>query len=449
MAAVVIDIEIEPYNNFITEDPEIVVQRIIDSLDSNSHSQVQEQSKDESLLEGDTDSGRWSYEFDLPGADLFQSDFTKEFSEQVTPVSNRSTIPTPPPLPPLLSSSFSRSSFNLDLPGAGLPDLEFRRAFSVGSIRPVKLRSLESVHAQTSPSSESPQPPSLCPICLESSYNITRLHCCGEKVCIDCIRLMIKTNITEGRTFMPCPLPNCNKPLKRNFIVEHISDVEIQLKYERFRLNHEGDGTKKTCPNCCIVTERNLPSHISKLVTPENYKVICDGCSFDWCFNCHSPWHEGISCEAYRLGDKQFYKWTKGRLAGYVPNCQKCPKCKVYIERSTGCDHMTCNQCHSHFCYKCGGYFRSFLGLGNHHKSLAVLGCPYNYLPDKPVKRRLLRGGYLFARGAALTAYPVILVGGVGILLVGAAVVVPIGAAVIGTAALYRYIKMKRQRRHF
>mmetsp|Transcript_5929 Transcript_5929/g.16099 ORF Transcript_5929/g.16099 Transcript_5929/m.16099 type:complete len:175 (-) Transcript_5929:518-1042(-) len=35
-------------------------------------------------------------------------------------------------------------------------------------------------------------------------------------------------------------------------------------------------------------------------------------------------------------------------------NATKCPDCKVPIQRSEGCDHMTCNQCSCYFCYRCG-----------------------------------------------------------------------------------------------
>lgn len=31
-----------------------------------------------------------------------------------------------------------------------------------------------------------------------------------------------------------------------------------------------------------------------------------------------------------------------------------CPRCSVRINRSQGCNHMTCTQCKTHFCYRCG-----------------------------------------------------------------------------------------------
>lgn len=33
---------------------------------------------------------------------------------------------------------------------------------------------------------------------------------------------------------------------------------------------------------------------------------------------------------------------------------QTCPNCSVRVHRSAGCNHMTCTQCRTHFCYRCG-----------------------------------------------------------------------------------------------
>ena len=123
------------------------------------------------------------------------------------------------------------------------------------------------------------------------------------------------------------------------------------------------DGNKKTCPRCCLITEYKLPR---KLRLKENdVKVKCTSCDLEWCFKCHAPWHEGLSCKAFRTGDKQFHKWTEGRNQT-IPNCQKCPLCRVFIEPSTGCNHMTCRRCGTEFCYLCGEMFVPIIGQQLH-----------------------------------------------------------------------------------
>ena len=102
---------------------------------------------------------------------------------------------------------------------------------------------------------------------------------------------------------------------------------------------------------------------------------------------------------------------------------------QIHIQRTEGCDHMTCTQCNTNFCYRCGERYRQMrfvfpsfsllttlfscmcvlsLSLlcnllllfvwpvvrffGDHTSNLSVFGCKYRYLPDKPHLRRLIRG---------------------------------------------------------
>jgi hypothetical protein len=67
--------------------------------------------------------------------------------------------------------------------------------------------------------------------------------------------------------------------------------------------------------------------------------VTCSACALKWCFSCHAPWHEGVTCTEYLKGDKQFLHWTRERVvirAGMdytmdQRNAQQCPKCKVHF----------------------------------------------------------------------------------------------------------------------
>ncbi|EIW72764.1 hypothetical protein TREMEDRAFT_24487 [Tremella mesenterica DSM 1558] len=45
--------------------------------------------------------------------------------------------------------------------------------------------------------------------------------------------------------------------------------------------------------------------------------------------------------------DEENKQWLDSRT-------RPCSGCGVRVEKSHGCNHMTCNRCHSHFCYRCG-----------------------------------------------------------------------------------------------
>lgn len=151
-------------------------------------------------------------------------------------------------------------------------------------------------------------------------------------------------------------------------------------------------------------------------------KIHCQ-CGTDWCFECYSPWHSGLSCAKFqndvvRNGDKALRYWAKSKKKGNCKNAKKCPKCNFYIERITGCNHMTCNRCKTDFCYLCGGKHYSLGWLGNHYSQYSFLGCKYNLHPRRPSLRIAIRTGVVV--GGTLVA-PIALSG----LIIGVTLVLP------------------------
>ena len=92
-----------------------------------------------------------------------------------------------------------------------------------------------------------------------------------------------------------------------------------------------------------------------------------------WCFNCHGPWHSGISCHKNQKNDKSLKLWSKKYFGHGQKNAQKCPKCKIYIQRSEGCDHMICTNCSTEFCYRCGLKQRKIKLLGTFYIKKYIL----------------------------------------------------------------------------
>uniref|UniRef100_H3BES8 RBR-type E3 ubiquitin transferase n=1 Tax=Latimeria chalumnae TaxID=7897 RepID=H3BES8_LATCH len=163
-------------------------------------------------------------------------------------------------------------------------------------------------------------------------------------------------------------------------------------------------------------------------------QIQCPMCQFVWCFRCHAPWHEGLNCKEYKKGDKLLRHWASEIEHGQR-NAQKCPKCKIHIQRTEGCDHMTCSQCNTNFCYRCGERYRQLRFFGDHTSNLSIFGCKYRYLPERPHLRRLVRGSV--CAGKLLIA-PLILV-----------LVLALGAVafVIGLFVFPVYYLCKKQRK--
>lgn len=234
-----------------------------------------------------------------------------------------------------------------------------------------------------------------CHICFENEY-VNERACCGFRACNKCINMYIKTQIKEccGNVRIECLNSKCNKLIHRNEITERMSryDKDSLKTYLKFLVDANKDSNCKTCPRCSHILRLdeyrnnlvNLASSgesgeadaskaksakkTSKKKSASNNnssftKVQCNECLLIWCFQCHAPYHDGITCSEFKKGDKMLKYWAKEVHYGQC-NAQVCPKCNIYIQRNKGCDHMVCTYCLTEFCYKCGCKFRRFKFIG-------------------------------------------------------------------------------------
>ena len=94
-------------------------------------------------------------------------------------------------------------------------------------------------------------------------------------------------------------------------------------------------------------------------------KLSCPKCATAVCFRCREEWHgHCTSCE--KAMEKKFQGWGTG-----AERIIFCPMCRTKIQRSSGCNHMTCGFCKFEFCYCCGaeagsgsGHWTTGLGCG-------------------------------------------------------------------------------------
>ena len=238
----------------------------------------------------------------------------------------------------------------------------------------------------------------------------------------------------------------CVNSLCRCFV--HRDEISLLLPaskksiYCTLLANSNSDDLSKTCPRCNHVMKLESVSILKSMErasrkNPAAVQVLCRQCSYCWCFPCASPWHEGISCRQYLKGDRLLQDWAKQVSQGQV-NAQKCPKCKILIQKSSGCDHMHCPRCKTDFCYRCGDSLRRLKFFGDHYSKLSVFGCKYRYKAGQPVQRKLIRGAVFASK---LMMAPVL----GSLALVAGAVVVGVGVAAL---PLYGGIRLYRKYQH-
>ncbi|XP_022411566.1 probable E3 ubiquitin-protein ligase RNF217 isoform X2 [Delphinapterus leucas] len=330
---------------------------------------------------------------------VFCSVFCVENDLPEVPSAERLSLPASPPrAPPVTNPPSTPSSFpspRLSLPAdtlspdGGSIELEFYLApepFSVPSL--LGAPPYSGLGGVGDP--YAPLMVLMCRVCLEDKP-IKPLPCCKKAVCEECLKVYLSSQVQLGQVEIKCPITECFEFLEETTVIYNLTH-EDSIKYKYFLELGRIDSSTKPCPQCKHFTTFKKKGHIPTPSRSESkYKIQCPTCQFVWCFKCHSPWHEGVNCKEYKKGDKLLRHWASEIEHGQR-NAQKCPKCKIHIQRTEGCDHMTCSQCNTNFCYRCGERYRQLRFFGDHTSNLSIFGCKYRYLPERPHLRRLVRG---------------------------------------------------------
>ncbi|XP_021761771.1 probable E3 ubiquitin-protein ligase RNF217, partial [Chenopodium quinoa] len=196
-----------------------------------------------------------------------------------------------------------------------------------------------------------------CGICMDykpKTEIFNGLNICNHKFCTDCIIKYVASKIRENHEMVNCPDPKCNQAIEP----ENCSAIlpkEVFVRWENvlFEVMIPG-GQKFYCPykNCSVLMVDDGGVEVRE--------SECPSCRRLFCARCQVPWHDGLSCEEFlELGkderereDIMVMKLAKDK------SWKRCPNCKIFVERSDGCVHMTC-RCHYEFCYQCGDKWSS------------------------------------------------------------------------------------------
>ena len=164
---------------------------------------------------------------------------------------------------------------------------------------------------------------------------------CGHFCCNQCWLNYFKSSISEGNAEdIKCMNFECNSIISEEFILNKIKgDQTLIDKYRKFKLLAEiiNDENKNPCP---------YPDCESYLEKSKDTKYVKCKNGHEYCFECLKSPHGKSACQNI---DKQFLKWKKNKRV------KRCPKCKIFIEKNEGCNHMTCKRCKFQWCWICEG----------------------------------------------------------------------------------------------
>lgn len=220
-----------------------------------------------------------------------------------------------------------------------------------------------------------------CAICL-ADVTVSELYIvdeCHHRFCRECILGHAKAQIRDSNPEITCPHvggegnERCQAAVDFHQIRELLAlenDPELpnlisrfdELKLERVM---QSFGDYARCPNLLGDEGARSPCNGWALrQAPGRLAVKCLECGHQFCIDCRSQVHEGSCAEFARFmaehgDDPDAVAYHQYR---HTHRTQRCPGCGTDIERTSGCNHMTC-RCGTHFCYVCGqrAYQRPFV----------------------------------------------------------------------------------------
>uniref|UniRef100_A0A3Q1EZ39 RBR-type E3 ubiquitin transferase n=1 Tax=Acanthochromis polyacanthus TaxID=80966 RepID=A0A3Q1EZ39_9TELE len=215
-----------------------------------------------------------------------------------------------------------------------------------------------------------------CGVCFMSwlGSECVQLFQCGHIFCKACLGEFCKVQIKEGNVRgVTCPQADCGgTPTPAQ--VRSLVGEELFSRYDRLllqsTLDHMADVTycpRNSCGSAVIVDKSSTAA-------------MCSVCNFAFCVKCRKTYHglfsvllclsEGLKAvwDDYSTGNRERRRLLEGRYGRDImqgtltmwlsddwitDNCKHCPHCFCKIQKISGCNVMTCTQCHRQFCWAC------------------------------------------------------------------------------------------------
>ena len=192
-----------------------------------------------------------------------------------------------------------------------------------------------------------------CPVCYGDLSHPEQLGC-GHSYCSGCLKHFL-TSAVDNKTFPLLCVGNeatCNVPVAipfiRRFLPAQTFQNLIEAAFHKYLEQHQQELKYCTTPDCRQIYRRRT----------DKTALQCPACFSTICPSCDEEAHAGMSCEEKRIlknpAEQERLNEQLAASSGY----KRCPTCRVMIEKTEGCNHMTC-KCGAHICWKCMDVFQT------------------------------------------------------------------------------------------
>jgi hypothetical protein len=216
---------------------------------------------------------------------------------------------------------------------------------------------------------ETPQRRMTCMVCFEevvensATTKSTKYLPCSQDhfTCDICFQGILNSNPQSAC----CPSDTCRLPLplkaaeillprpKYQRVCQFVAEKYVQTAHDL-----------RWCPaaGCTMCLQLNTGGAAGKIAHTaatlgRGVDAFCSHCTHSSCWSCGETSHEPASCPQARTWEEELAALramakTSNRKWLEV-NARKCPGCSAFIQRTGGCNHMTCG-CGKHWCWECG-----------------------------------------------------------------------------------------------
>ncbi|CAN6224552.1 unnamed protein product [Urochloa humidicola] len=184
-----------------------------------------------------------------------------------------------------------------------------------------------------------------CGICMETLPIFDLFHGmpCPHRFCAPCMGKYIEGKIRAGEVPVPCPEPACKEEAEGGGVLDP-EDCKKSIDYAVFiswndQLTERAipPGHRVYCPNrkCGVMLEKSNCSSAGKAPA----EVRCPVCRRTMCAACGLEWSTDGSGQ-HDCAEGPEAMLVKGLAA--QRQWKQCPRCRMLVERTIGCDTMTC-----------------------------------------------------------------------------------------------------------
>lgn len=185
-----------------------------------------------------------------------------------------------------------------------------------------------------------------CGVCYEDVGRDGYSLSCKHTFCQDCwVDYVTCAFDDQSILTLSCPQHDCIVRVTSDFLTSIRPDFLTKWQNVFLSSYLEKSPSYRHCPgpSCPVVVY--FPT------APQKIPLSCVQCSTSFCFGCGESPHQPARCTSFNEWNQIF-----GSSTYWVQkNSKPCPSCQVPIEKSEGCNHMTCSRCSANFCWLCLG----------------------------------------------------------------------------------------------